>query len=1352
MSGTTTNNQACSLVGWDDLKTFRAMTESKCSQVCANRHDCIATSYGYTGDVNQRCTICTSGTQTASLSNYRYREKSVLGQFSSGITITKTGGSNSIRENLFTDSNDNNFRTFSGTASSSHDSPTAFAEVFMPEHGVYHNQGNGYWFNDAYGMPEMDRYGVTPSHVRTGWNDTSIDAGFNTNYSNEGGHKAMPGMDHVYFYGRGELESRSEQFTYSASSYAKNPFVNNYNQITFPTPTVVTSIIIQSHYPNDSVRNNYWLNWGNMSAGAMTQRSSHYYGAGPGTFDTPNNDFWKPPGGGGGGWFLIYGGMDDRMNTQAPLHYHRGGAKSYYNNECLVGWGNNYHSNLQNDEGGFVHCGIQMFGIHVYKGAQRSRHITQMYDYFSGSYFAKGQYTIMFDIKLTGWYTSSDGTNISDWIVPGNMPTIVNTFGVSGNNSDDFPNSDVWDSTFGAIRIYQSFDNIVTIVRGGHGTRFSQVYQNGSWTSWRTSEGKFHGGGQAYEIKYQWKKETGSTQDLFKDGPGGNFTTTKVVFQIDMITQELKLFVEAEELIPATFPQTKVVIDKDPGDVRTATSNQDANWATAWQAMRNNNGFGTGRHGNENVLHNWENYRSYRDTRYDHCMTMFSRHWTNSLSSQVESMDYIRIFDRIVDAKEWTKDDAECLFETGKTSSYVVHSLLHDGKGQRMGSTTGTTYPISNPQAFKTLTFMSATLDLSGANQASARIARIIINGKPYVPCEQGDAGAIDCRDGATPHDFNGSGVEVNMYNLIGLDPSLKITNFSEFNVPDELDFVFDFQEQWYRAFVGVNHSGVDEHDDSNDVGSGRTENGIGDINMNVCSGTSFGCGRDDECAAAVAQGLSTSSTCNRTSTNSPPGDPFAFGAGMLCWSMGGGSAWRYTTGNAYHCMTNYSNGGSMEQMYGWLGVQFRMVTTSLTSRSEAESTSGDHTSTGRGHYALGVGHPLNPLKGEIRMADNVSSHHYAESWQFHPFWNGHPLIYKFSEYNSRVKKSTYNQTSDTGASNWISIGPNNSSNSAAVRGCMNVRKLLDNQGNETHVTSNGANQSAFGNLVRTSPGFKIETRNAQIRYNSFVFKAWNPSHFIDTSKNFNITFETQIEGVGHDNYGGDGKHIFDVCGGKVLAQFATESVSFASLGIALRGRWTDVDHPNDDEHGGVYLHVDTTNEIGSENSQYIPLAVGADPDGNFIETWDPDGDSGTSGNKWPSQGTHPNENKGAIFKITLTYNAIAKELSGDVLIMEAKTCVYGEEYNSNVHPNWMESEFGTSDNKTNVMYKTDFKVSYQMPTFTIPTVNSGPLDQVGGAKLQYLLIGNRPKKLWVNDNNYYTDQRVRKMSFVSWD
>ena len=67
-------------------------------------------------------------------------------------------------------------------------------------------------------------------------------------------------------------------------------------------------------------------------------------------------------------------------------------------------------------------------------------------------------------------------------------------------------------------------------------------------------------------------------------------------------------------------------------------------------------------------------------------------------------------------------------------------------------------------------------------------------------------------------------------------------------------------------------------------------------------------------------------------------------------------------------------------------------------------------------------------------------------------------------------------------------------------------------------------------------------------------------------------------------------------------------------------------------------------------------------------------------------------------------------------------------------------------------MYKKEFTVSYQMPTFTIPTQDSGPLDQVGGAKLQYLLIGNRPKKLWENDNNYYTIQRVRKMSFVSWD
>ena len=125
------------------------------------------------------------------------------------------------------------------------------------------------------------------------------------------------------------------------------------------------------------------------------------------------------------------------------------------------------------------------------------------------------------------------------------MPTIVNTWG--GNNSDDFGGagaSDVWDSTLGAIRIYQSNDRIVTIVRGGHGTRFNQVYQTGT-VQWRTSEGKFHGGGQAYEVKYEWKHAGGGgnsftdsvTRDLFKTAQGNStsFTTKKVVFHINRI-------------------------------------------------------------------------------------------------------------------------------------------------------------------------------------------------------------------------------------------------------------------------------------------------------------------------------------------------------------------------------------------------------------------------------------------------------------------------------------------------------------------------------------------------------------------------------------------------------------------------------------------------------------------------------------------------------------------------------------------------------------------------------------------------------------------------------------------------
>ena len=134
------------------------------------------------------------------------------------------------------------------------------------------------------------------------------------------------GNDPTWYYGMGEYTNRHDR---SRHTYT--------NQIAFPTPIVIRNVTIIS---------------------------------------TTGGDFWKRP----RGWSL-YGSMDDRDNTLAPLSYHRGGHRNDFNNST--------------EEGNMTS-----------RNTQLSRHLIKYQDFCNGSHFDKQQLTIMFDIQLNSWDTN----------------------------------------------------------------------------------------------------------------------------------------------------------------------------------------------------------------------------------------------------------------------------------------------------------------------------------------------------------------------------------------------------------------------------------------------------------------------------------------------------------------------------------------------------------------------------------------------------------------------------------------------------------------------------------------------------------------------------------------------------------------------------------------------------------------------------------------------------------------------------------------------------------------------------------------------------------------------------------
>jgi hypothetical protein len=435
--------------------------------------------------------------------------------------------------------------------------------------------------------------------------------------------------------------------------------------------------------------------------------------------------------------------------------------------------------------------------------------------------------------------------------------------------------------------------------------------------------------------------------------------------------------------------------------------------------------------------------------------------------------------------------------------------------------------------------------------------------------------------------------------------------------------------------------------------------------------------------------------------------DLLALETGLLTWEIPSAS-WKYTGNNNYHGLSEapWPDGTSY---FGYLALGIDNVGR-FTSDDTTVSTATTNTD-GRTHIKLHPRNPLCPKKGEVRFGDS-DIHAWNDSWSQSVYYNYTRQIHKWA---------TYNQTSN-------GFGPNTSmytgGSPSPIDNLKNVRKLLDSSGNEV--------DGGWGNLLRTTQGIKIENRYSSLRSNSILWKAYSPNYFVSQNENFHIKYSSQIEGVGGSSYNGY-KHIFSFCMGNVVNALDTSHSGFASFGIAIRGYHQDEDDnflPSTD-WGGLYLHHDNNGSYSNTgNDTYIAMKVGADNLGNLMETWD----HNNNASKWPSGG-HPNENLGCIFNIDMTYNSSENKITFDFEFLEANSCLYGER-----NPDGSTVVFYEGDNTINFNFGNTFSSNYSNST--------GPNDRSG--KFQYFLVGNKPKMLFTNNDNYYTKQCVKNMAFVS--
>ena len=93
-------------------------------------------------------------------------------------------------------------------------------------------------------------------------------------------------------------------------------------------------------------------------------------------------------------------------------------------------------------------------------------------------------------------------------------------------------------------------------------------------------------------------------------------------------------------------------------------------------------------------------------SQYQLYLTSFEGFWDGKNNSpnpapDITSLEYLRVFTRIVQPSEW---DTNGMFPLNSTSTYVPHELIYTNSGD-MGSNNGTTYNINSTKLYKTITF-----------------------------------------------------------------------------------------------------------------------------------------------------------------------------------------------------------------------------------------------------------------------------------------------------------------------------------------------------------------------------------------------------------------------------------------------------------------------------------------------------------------------------------------------------------------------------------------------------------------------------------------------------------------------
>jgi len=94
-------------------------------------------------------------------------------------------------------------------------------------------------------------------------------------------------------------------------------------------------------------------------------------------------------------------------------------------------------------------------------------------------------------------------------------------------------------------------------------------------------------------------------------------------------------------------------------------------------------------------------------SQYQLYLTSFEGFWDGKNNSpnpapDITSLEYLRVFTRIVQPSEW---DTNGMFPLNSTSTYVPHEWIYTNSGD-MGSDNGTTYNINSTKLYKTITFV----------------------------------------------------------------------------------------------------------------------------------------------------------------------------------------------------------------------------------------------------------------------------------------------------------------------------------------------------------------------------------------------------------------------------------------------------------------------------------------------------------------------------------------------------------------------------------------------------------------------------------------------------------------------